>query len=151
MLGSFARKLRIFGFDTSYFQRGSDDELLRLAERDGRAIVTSDRTLGTMARARGLKAFILEGRSDRERILSLVEQARSSGFSLLPGEPLCAVCNGELSALKRKEVKGLLSPKLLARHRAYYVCRDCGKVYWHGRHWQRLRRLESLMPGAKRI
>lgn len=151
MLGSLARKLRIFGFDTKYHKDGSDRELLDHAREEGRAIITSDRKLGEAALARGLRVFVVIGGSDRARILSLVEQARTLGILLTPGEPLCALCNGILSEEKRAKMKGRLPPKLLAKHRAYYVCNNCGKVYWHGSHWARLRRLESLLARAKRI
>ncbi len=42
MLGSLARKLRIFGFDTLYFKDGGDSELLKLAKSEGRILLTSD-------------------------------------------------------------------------------------------------------------
>ena len=151
MLGSLARKLRIFGFDTKYHKAGSDRELLDLARDEGRAIITSDRRLGEAALAKGLHVFVLIGGSDRARIRSLVEQARSLGIPLAPGEPLCAVCNGSLSEVKRTKLKGRLPPRLLARHRVYYVCNNCGKVYWHGSHWARLRRIGLLLAPAKRI
>ncbi len=151
MLGSLARKLRIFGFDTKYHKDGTDRELLDLARDEGRAIITSDRRLGEAALARGLRIFLVLGGTDRARILSLVEQARSLGILLTPGEPRCALCNGSLSEEKRAKMKSRLPPTLLAKHRDYYVCNNCGKVYWHGSHWTRLRRLESLLAPAKRI
>jgi len=145
MLGSLARKLRIFGFDTKYHKSGSDRELLRIAREEGRAIITSDRKLGEAAVAKRLSVFVVRGGSDRVRILSLVEQARALGIPLAPGPPLCAVCDGTLSEVKRSEMGGRLPPSLLAKHRAYYVCNSCGKVYWHGSHWVRLRRIQSLL------
>ncbi len=151
MLGSLARKLRIFGFDTKYHKDGTDREILDLARGEGRAIITSDRRLGEAALAGGLRVFLVIEGSDRARILSLVERARSFGIPLKPGEPLCALCNGSLSKEKRAGMKGRLPPTLLAKHRDYYVCNSCGKVYWHGSHWTRLRRLESLLAPAKRI
>ena len=45
MLGSLARKLRIFGYDTLYFREGSDAELERVAIAEDRVIVTADRGL----------------------------------------------------------------------------------------------------------
>ena len=151
MLGSLARKLRIFGFDTSYFKAGEDGDLLRVASEEERAIVTSDRALGETARRRGLLAFIVVGRKDRDRIVSLVEQAERLHCRLEGGDPLCALCNGSLYEAKRENVRGLLPSKIVAKHRAYYICRECGKVYWHGSHWSRLRRIELLLETSERI
>ena len=150
MLGSLARKLRIFGFDTSYYKTGEDSDLLRVAGEEGRAIVTSDRALGETAGRRGLLAFVVVGRKDRERIVSLVEQAERFHCPLVGGDPLCALCNGSLSEAKRENVRGLLPSKLVAKHRRYHICEECGKVYWHGSHWNRLRKIEVLMATSKR-
>ena len=151
MLGSLARKLRIFGFDTNYYKSGEDSDLLSLAREEGRAIVTSDRTLGETAGRRGLLAFVVVGRRDRERIISLVELAERSYCPLEGGDPLCALCNGSLSEAKRENVRGLLPSKLVAKHRTYYICKKCGKVYWHGSHWSRLRKIEVLIATSKRV
>ena len=151
MLGSLARKLRIFGFDTSYYKSGEDSDLLRVASEEGRAIVTSDRVLGETAGRRGLLAFVVVGRKDRERILSLVDQAERFHTPLEGGDPLCALCNGSLSEAKREDVRGLLPPKLVAKHRIYYICKECGKVYWHGSHWSRLRKVEALIATSRRV
>ena len=151
MLGSLARKLRIFGFDTSYYKSGEDSDLLRVAREEGRAIVTSDRALGETAGRRGLLAFVVVGRKDRERIVSLVELAEKFHCPLEGGDPLCALCNGSLSEVKRENVRGLLPSKLVAKHRTYYICKECGKVYWHGSHWSRLRKIEVLIATSKRV
>src|SRR2546428_13577786 len=89
MLGSLARKLRIFGFDTSYYKTGEDIDLLRVAREEGRAIVTSDRALGETAGRRGLLAFVVVGRGDRERIISLVERAGRFNVPFEGGQPIC--------------------------------------------------------------
>ncbi len=153
MLGSLARKLRIFGFDTTYYKTGGDSGLLEIAKEERRVVVTSDRSLRILAVKRGMAAIIVAGRTDRERILSLVGEATKLGYPLEAGEPLCAICNGFLFDVKRDDVKGLLPPELVPKHRRYYICNECGKVYWHGRHWSRLRKIEALMTPktAKRI
>ena len=43
MLGSVARKLRIFGFDTAYVAHTADDEVLKLGVEQGRIILTADK------------------------------------------------------------------------------------------------------------
>jgi uncharacterized protein len=155
MLGSLARKLRIFGFDTLYFREGGDDALRALARNEGRTILTSDIALFELSREEGLRAYLVEGRTDRERLLSVRRQAAGISFRMGRGSASrCALCNGELELLRRREAAALsVPPKALARHRLFYRCTVCSRLYWHGRHWERLRRLsyslraKDLTPG----
>lgn len=143
MLGSLARKLRIFGFDTVYFDEGGDDALEALAEREKRVILTSDKPLFRHSQGRGLQAFLVEGRTDRARLLSVQRQARPEMvFRVGKGRASrCAVCNGELEVIRKREAAGMVPAKVLARHRLFYRCKSCARWYWRGKHWARLRRL----------
>jgi uncharacterized protein len=155
MLGSMARKLRIFGFDTLYFREGDDDALRALARGERRTILTSDRALFELSRGEGVRAYLVEGRNDRERLLSVQGQAPGVSFRLGGGRASrCAICNGELELLRRRDAAALpVPPKALARHRLFYRCTVCSRLYWHGGHWERLRRLsyslraKDLTPG----
>ena len=145
MLGSLARKLRAFGFDATYYRAGEDAGLLRLALREGRIILTADRSLAARAGARGIKTILLIGDSDRGRLSSLARGARAKGVSLVRGEPLCSLCGGELRIVKREEISAEVLPSVLVRHRLFFKCERCGKLYWRGSHWKR------LMSLAKRL
>lgn len=146
MLGSLARKLRIFGFDTLYFKDGGDAELEALARKGRRVILTSDSGLFAHSESRGLKAILVEGNTDRERLRSILRRAGPGMTVRLGGTTAsrCAVCNGELEVMTRREAAASplkIPPRVLARHRAFYVCSSCSRCYWRGRHWERLRRL----------
>jgi uncharacterized protein with PIN domain len=145
MLGSLARKLRIFGFDTLYFGEGGDAELEALAKKEKRIILTSDKRLFARSEgSRGLRAILVEGNTDRERLRSLARQSGPSmTLRLGRGRPSrCAVCNGELLVIGKRDAASTEIPaKVLARHRLFYACRSCSRFYWRGRHWERLRRL----------
>ncbi|HEV2389479.1 MAG TPA: Mut7-C RNAse domain-containing protein, partial [Nitrososphaerales archaeon] len=73
MLGSLARKLRIFGFDTSYFAEGDDLEVESLAKRERRVILTSDKRLFAHSSKRGVQAILVEGETDRARLRSVAK------------------------------------------------------------------------------
>jgi uncharacterized protein len=158
MLGSLARKLRIFGFDTSYFRTGEDYALLAMARREKRTILTSDTALFQRTRRIGLRACLVQGRSDRDRLLSLQRQATAMAFRTGRGsQSRCALCNGELELLRRRDAAKVPIPaRALARHRLFYRCTVCSRLYWHGRHWERLIRLSYSLgsrdsaPGAVR-
>ena len=145
MLGSLARKLRAFGFDTSYFREGEDADLLALASTEGRVVLTSDRSLVERARARRLPALLITGKEDSGRIASLREAARAGRVNLVRGPPLCSVCNGKLEVLAKSNVAGRVPLPVEKRHRLFFRCMDCGRYYWRGGHWKKLRWLERRL------
>jgi uncharacterized protein with PIN domain len=145
MLGSLARKLRAFGFDTSYFKEGKDSDLLELASNDRRVILTSDRALAQMANRRGVRALLVVGKTDSQRISSVKTGAVTEGFRLVPGVSRCSVCNGPLVKKARSDVDGEVPPSVQRRHRDFYTCVDCGRFYWRGAHWKKLRWLQKRL------
>jgi uncharacterized protein with PIN domain len=184
MLGSTARKLRIFGFDTLYHDasRIGDDEdddddskVEGLARKEERVILTSDRALFEHARKAGIRAILVVGETDKDRLRSILKQsgpamkrhlseARSSSHSYphssSSGEShsssgarttssRCAVCNGELQVMGRYEAKSTMGAVIptnaLSRHRLFFRCMSCSKFYWRGKHWERLRRLSYAL------
>lgn len=146
MLGSLARKLRAFGFDTLYYRTGGDAEMLNVARRQGRIVVTADRSLASGAEKKGVGALLVKGRTDGRRIASLLVEARRKNMVLQRGDALCSVCDGMLVHLPKREAAGRLPKSVAERHRSFYECADCGRVYWKGSHWKKLRRLESRFP-----
>jgi len=138
MLGSLARKLRAFGFDATYYKAGDDADLLRISLRENRIILTADRSLAARAVAQRIRAILLVGGSDRERLSSLAQTASARRVRLVRGEPLCSLCGGELRAVGKDRVAGEVPPSVRRRHRLFFRCESCGHFYWRGSHWKRL-------------
>ena len=145
MLGSFARKLRVFGFDTTYFRDGPDAEVLELARTEGRILLTSDRVLAATAGGLGVVSILVQGADDRARILSMNDGLRRASVTLAPGPTRCAVCNLPLLELKPSDVRSELPDAVARSHRIYYRCPGCRKLYWKGSHWKKLKALSSLL------
>ena len=145
MLGSLARKLRALGYDTAYYRSGSDVDLLSLATSSNRVILTSDRALAAGAPGRGAEAILVAGENDRERFRNLAGAVREKGLPMSRGPPLCSVCGGSLEKVAKSEVSGRVPPSVERRHRLFYRCFSCGKLYWRGGHWKRLRYLASIL------
>ena len=145
MLGSLARKLRALGFDTSYYRDGVDEGILRISKAQDRILLTSDRSLADIAARRGTRHFLLTGENDAQRFASLAELCRSSGFTLVRGDPLCSVCGGRLVSLAKVDVSGAVPPQVFSRHRKFYRCVECGRRYWRGSHWKKLRWFQRIL------
>jgi uncharacterized protein with PIN domain len=145
MLGSLARKLRAFGFDTVYYRNGSDSGLIALATSEDRILLTSDRGLSELARARGALSLMIAGSKESRRLLSLRKGADAEGLVLQRGPPRCSLCNGELRQAPKAHLVGRIPAGVLRRHRLFFQCVHCGSFYWRGSHWKKLRWLETLL------
>ena len=146
MLGSLARKLRIFGFDTLYVDGGDDAELEALSRRERRIILTADRRLVGHAELTGVRVILVDGRTDRARLRSVLRRAGVSPSMLgARAASRCAVCNGELATIARREAAEGVPPKVFARHRLFFRCASCCRLYWRGKHWDRLRSLSNSL------
>lgn len=133
-LGKVAKYLRIFGFDTLYFQSIDDNDILCIAQKEGRIILTSDREL--YSRAKGLDAFyVLHARFEEqlERIFLHFKLFESCA-------PLsrCIKCNGNLVKIKKSEVIEELQSKTKKYFDNFYRCEACGSLYWHGDHYKNM-------------
>jgi hypothetical protein len=135
MLGKLARWLRLSGYDVYYSNRAEDEELLSRARREGRVLLTRDAGLAERAEKLGLRAVRVESNSIEEQLLQL---GRELGlrYERTPARALCPECNGSLEEVGRGDVAELLPREVVEAHEEFYRCTGCGKLYWHGKHWQ---------------
>ncbi|WP_049971106.1 Mut7-C RNAse domain-containing protein [Haladaptatus cibarius] len=130
MLGKLATYLRMCGYDTAYaLDRGveDDDEILELAQKEGKTLITRDERLSE----RTENGILLTS-------LDVTEQLReldTRGFDLSLSEPSrCSSCNGELV---RNDGE---SPEHAPDGTQIWRCADCGKRFWKGSHWESVER-----------
>lgn len=134
-LGGLARRLRLLGFDTELAGDDSDRTLAALADGDGRILLSRDRELlkhRRVMRGRYVRALGTEGQL--REIVALFGLRRDA-------RPLtrCLECNAPLRDADRDEVAHRLPPMVAAGHDRFTLCTGCGRVYWPGSHWRRLR------------
>ena len=148
MLGRLARWLRVLGFDTTYNAVLSDHDLVRLADDEGRILLTRDRHL-----LRDLRPELAhEVRQDDP-----LDQLREVIAVLdLPAPPelftRCMLCNAVLPPpLEEKAAAQLLPPAVRGIPGPVRRCAACDRVYWHGSHVRRMREtLERAVPWLAR-
>lgn len=138
MLGGLAKWLRAAGYDTYYAREGtdvSDGFLTRKALDEGRILLSSDGGFLERGPVRDARVTFL-----RVPHLPLEEQLRlvADRFALIRHQSRCMECNGELDAVPPDTVAGRLPPKVIGAHEEYFLCRGCGRVFWHGSHWERI-------------
>ncbi|WP_297497678.1 Mut7-C RNAse domain-containing protein [Thermococcus sp.] len=147
MLGRLARWLRLYGYDTLYGIE-DDDEIVRIALREDRVILTRDSGLAKRAEKLGAEVFLLYSNSLEEQ----VEELRRLGVEfgeLFPPSARCPKCNGLLRSASKEEVKGKVPPKVYEKYDEFYVCKNCGQIYWPGRQWEEMVKMDRKLRGEK--
>lgn len=146
-LRKLARYLRLLGFDTLHDNKYVDEEIVEIAAREGRIILTRDRML--------LKnGAVTHGYWVRST--DPVKQAREviQRFDLRRQVKLfsrCPTCNGEILPVSKEEIHERIPPKTALWLDEYFICKGCGKLYWQGTHYPKLvEKLDAILAGTDR-
>ncbi len=149
MLGGLAKWLRAAGYDAYYAREGtdvSDRTLTAKALKEGRVLLTSDGGFLERRPVRdGSVGFLMVPHLPLEDQLRIVVER----FGLVRRQSRCMACGGGLDTVSPGVVADRVPPGVLRDHEGFYLCRDCGRVFWHGSHWQRISaRLERVFDTA---
>lgn len=143
-LGGLARLLRLAGFDTRYDNHYDDAEIVTIAGREGRIVLTRDREL--LKRRKVSHGCFVHARKPKEQAAELFDRldlARSAKpFSL------CLACNTPLHPIDKSEIAHRLPPDVRARRNRFAICDGCQRVFWEGSHWQRMRAVVDDLLGC---
>ncbi len=129
-LGKLARRLRMTGFDTAYGNRLADREIVDIALREKRIILTRDRRL--LFRKAITHGYWVRS-DDPDTQLKEVMQRLDLYRQIRPLR-LCMECNGKLEPVDREQVWSSLEPLTRRYYRKFYRCNRCHKIYWEGSH-----------------
>jgi uncharacterized protein len=145
MLGGLAKWLRAAGYDAYYASEGtdvSDRFLTEKALEEGRVLLTSDGGFLERKPVRdGSVGFLMVPYLPLEDQLRLVV----GHFALARRQSRCMECNAELGAVSSGAVAGRVPPGVVRDHEEFFLCGGCGRVFWHGSHWERISgRLERV-------
>lgn len=140
-LGKLCRILRLLGFDAIQPEDPADRSLIEASRRQGRILLTRDRELlkhGSLTHGYWVRSDDpLEQAREVIRRFDLSGQARP--FTR------CPTCNGLLRRTEKAAVADRIPPRTAAWIDEYYICSGCGKLYWRGTHYRRLRELISRL------
>ncbi len=140
MLGDVAKFLRILGYDTLYFPDLNDRELIEMASREERVLVTSDEELYKLANRRGVNVMLIRGGASREEKVAFVFASLRIEPQFDPDKTRCSLCNGKLRRVPKEAVKGRVSENTYRAYDRFWVCEGCGRIYWIGSHWRNINR-----------
>jgi hypothetical protein len=137
MLGKLTRWLRILGQDVKYSSILSDEELIVLAKKERRAILTRDFELYQKTTANRLLAFYIEGEDNAEQLARISKQfAIQLEFNIETSR--CPKCNGKLRSVPKAKIAGKVQKNTFDHYKEFWRCPKCRQIYWHGAHWGRI-------------
>jgi uncharacterized protein with PIN domain len=148
MLGSLARWLRMMGHDVEFPAILDDDKLMVLAKKENRILLTRDLELYKRSAARGIDVFYVEGKTEAERLAAL---AKRFGIELEIDLSVsrCPKCNTPIHEVPKEKIAGKVEENTFAHYDEFWECPKCGKVYWQGSHWPKIR--ETLEEAKRRV
>jgi len=149
MLGKLSRWLRMLGYETQYQNDQSDKDLLAVAKQDSLILLTSDEELYRTASIRGLETFLIQGRTEPERLANLAKRYNLT-LEINPKDSRCPTCGSPITEKPKHEVEGAVPPATFKVYSTFWVCTNpkCAKVYWQGSHWKKI---EQTLETAKGI
>lgn len=136
MLGTLAKWLRIYGFDTLYALSEMDDnQLVDIAKNEQRALITRDKNLVYAARRENVKVIqIFE--TDIDNQLKLISKDFKIKKSLFLSR--CLICNSIVNEIDKKEVKNKVPDRVFQNNSKFWHCKKCDKIYWRGSHFDKM-------------
>lgn len=134
-LGRLAAYLRMLGFDTYYRNCSPDEQLAAISRDQHRILLTRD--IGLLKRSAVTHGHFLretDSRRQAEETIRRFDLAR-----LVRPFSRCMQCNGVLAPVAKEAVRGLVAPRTAELHDEFQQCPACGRVYWKGGHYRRMR------------
>src|SRR5215212_5882962 len=132
----------MLGFDAVYRNDLDDAEPADLSRRGRRILLTRDR--GLLTRSAVAHGYLIRQAGPREQLAEVVRR-----FDIRDGLAELTRCmrrNGLLEPVDKAAILHRLLPKTRRYYDELAACRDCGRIYWKGSHYEDMRRrLEGLL------
>lgn len=151
MLGKLTRWLRILGHNVKYSNKLDDNQLLTIAKKEERILLTRDLELYQQAASKGVNSFYLEGTNEAERLAQLAKRFHIK-LEVDMSTSRCPKCNTRVQSVEKEKVVGKVEKSTFAYYNEFWQCPKCGQIYWQGAHWTRIRKtLEQAKENLKKI
>jgi uncharacterized protein with PIN domain len=134
-LGKLTKWLRTLGYDTLFRLTIEDGELISVALRENRIILSRDTKLSRFK----IKDKYLLIRS--EKPLKQVKQVVDHFKLEVKGNLLfsrCLVCNQVLQKVEKAKIKDRLYPYVYRTQENFVYCSVCDRIYWAATHVERM-------------
>ena len=133
-VGRLAKWLRVMGYDTLFHRDGTDNDLIRIALREGRVLIT--RNWGISLRRSARQGQMRVVHISQDDLLSQLRQlVQELKLDLAGGFSRCVCCNELLNPVDKECVADRLHLYVFENHQIFMECPQCKRIYWRGTHW----------------
>jgi uncharacterized protein len=117
--------------------------LAQISASEHRVLLTRDRAL--LKRGAITQGYWVRETNSRRQIAEVMDR-----FDLARAvRPFtrCMACNGALEPVSKDQAQALVPERSFERYKEFHRCEQCGRIYWKGSHYARMRRwIEELAP-----
>ena len=144
MLGTLAKWLRIFGFDTFFANSElTDKDLLNIAKSENRIIISRDKELIIRGKKENIAVISIETTDLDLQLNQVLKQLKIDKKSILSR---CTLCNTELERVDKSIAKEKVPSKVFENNENFLFCLKCNKFYWMGSHYDEMINNKFLRP-----
>jgi hypothetical protein len=147
MLGTIAKKMRILGFDSKYFATIDDDDLILLAKKENRAIITKDHQVADNAKKHDILTVDITTHTEKDQLIEIAKKTGFTKYEFNPNIARCPICNGILHGVEKHQIIDKVPPKIAQNVKEFWICEDCKHIYWEGTHIRNLEKLIAEING----
>lgn len=141
-LGKLAKYLRILGYDTLYFSSISDNEIIKIALLENRIVLTRDKELSKRLKK---MAFYIKPLSFKEQFELVYTHFKLQEYQMLFVR--CTLCNSIIIEVKKELIETRLPPKTREFYSEFFICSNCGQIYWEGDHYKQMQKKLKELTG----
>lgn len=146
-LGKLAKYLRLLGFDCLHENRYSDTEIAAVSAGQDRVALTRDVALLKNGIVR--RGLWIRSRNPREQLVEVLRRYHLD--DCVRPFTRCIVCNGPVGTVSKVSVRDMLQPGTAKNFDRFSRCGTCGRIYWEGSHYMRMREIvDEALGNLKR-
>jgi len=130
-LEKLAKWLRLLGYDTVVFHKEAGREMLRLAQAEGRIVLTR-RSDMTQRQFSGC-LYLIMGKDISSQLNDVISKfalkiEKQSMFGI------CLRCNRKLHSVSGEGLRNLVPPYVFENCASFNKCSSCQNIFWEGTH-----------------
>jgi hypothetical protein len=137
--------------DVKYSNKLDDTQLITIAKKERRILLTRDLELYKQAMAKGVNAFYLEGKTEAEKLAHLAKRF-DIRLDIDMTTSRCTKCNTRVKPISKERAADRIEKSTFSHYNDFWECPKCGQVYWQGAHWAKIRKtLEAAKENLRNL